>query len=424
MVETIKSVITCDLDGKIDTYGEGAEALFGYTPEEAIGKQRVGVFSPGLVVLGHVTKWLKEAVEKGAWEGDTVFLKKSGEKFPAHIRITPTYKAGEHIGYCGVTTPLEGVDVKNVEPRISLWTKIFSWLVITRAPFLTATIVPVLLGGAVTALLGYPVDLGLLGLTLLAAALVHIGTNTANDYFDFKSGTDDATYDYIVPFTGGSRSIQMGLISARGMLTVSLMAFVLGGVVAIPLIVRAGLPVLYLGLVGALSGFFYTAPPFRFCSRKGLGELLVALNFGPLIVAGSTLVQTGRIEPMALLAGIPVGLLTAAILWINEFPDVEGDKATGKNTLVVVLGKARARYGYLLLVGGAFALIVVMAFLDIFPLLSLIALPGAYLGVKAIKTLFKHYDDRLLMPANAGTINLHLVTGLLLCVGIWVGSSL
>ena len=421
MDKSIKSVITCDLDGKVQTMNEGAQSLFGYTADEMIGKQRVSIFSPGLVVLGHVINWLKEASEKGAWEGDTVFLKKGGEKFAAHVRITPTYDEGKQIGYCGVTTPLEGVDIESVEPEISLKTKIFKWFVITRLPFLTATLVPVLLGGAVTSLLGYSVDLGILGLTLLAAAFVHIGTNTANDYFDTKSGTDEATYDYITPFTGGSRSILMGLISARGMLTTALFSFILGGIVAIPLILRAGLPVLFLGAVGVLSGIFYTAPPLRLCARKGLGELLIGLNFGPLVVAGSTLVQTGSLEPVAFLVGIPAGLLTTAILWINQFPDLEGDRSTGKNNLVVVLGKARARYGYVLLVAVAFTSIIILVALDILPLLSLITLPALVIGFNVIKTMFRYYDSPLLRPANAGTINLHLVTGILLCIGIWLG---
>ena len=73
MDKQIKSVITCDLDGKLETFSEGAEKLFGYTPDEVIGKGRVSDFSDGQVVLGHVVGWLKEAVEKGAWEGDTVF---------------------------------------------------------------------------------------------------------------------------------------------------------------------------------------------------------------------------------------------------------------------------------------------------------------------------------------------------------------
>ena len=422
MDKQMNSVITCDLDGKLETYNEGAEKLFGYTQEEIIGKGRVSDFSPGQVVLGHVVNWLDEAVKKGAWEGDTVFLHKDGHEMPCHIKITPTKgKNGEHIGYCGVTTPLETKTPDQVRPKISLMTKVFTWLVIMRLPFLTATIVPILVGAAVANFMGYDVSWGWLGLTILGGSLLHIGTNTANDYFDHTSGTDEANYNYMVPYSGGSRSIQMGLISAKGMLTVSLVAFALSAVVGVPLIQKAGMDILWLGLIGFVSGFFYTAPPFRFASRKGLGELLIGLNFGPLMVAGSALVQTGKILPEALLAGIPIGLLVAAIVYVNEFPDHDGDKATGKDTLIVVFGPEKARLGYVLLVAGAFTSIVLMALNGTLPMLSLIALPAAYFGVKAIKTLYEYYNDRLLLPANAGTINMHLVTGLLFCIGIWVG---
>ena len=227
----------------------------------------------------------------------------------------------------------------------------------------------------------------------------------------------------MVPYSGGSRSIQMGLISAKGMLTVSLVAFALSAVVGVPLIQKAGsMNVLWLGLIGFISGFFYTAPPFRFASRKGLGELLIGLNFGPLMVAGSALVQTGKILPEALLAGIPIGLLVAAIVYVNEFPDHDGDKATGKDTLIVVFGPEKARLGYVLLVASAFTSIILMALNGTLPMLSLIALPAAYFGVKAIKTLYKYYNDRLLLPANAGTINMHFVAGILFCIGIWLGT--
>ncbi|HIB73414.1 MAG TPA: 1,4-dihydroxy-2-naphthoate octaprenyltransferase [Candidatus Marinimicrobia bacterium] len=422
MSDKIKSVITCDLDGKIETLSEGAQNVFGYTEDEMIGKGRVSDFSPGQIVLGHVVNWLNESVEKGVWEGDTVFLHKDGHEIPCHIKITPTKgKEGEHIGYCGVTTPLKDKTADDVRPEIKLMTKIFTWLVIMRLPFLTATFVPLLVGAAVANFLGYDVSWGWLGLTVLGGSLLHIGTNTANDYFDHTSGTDEANYNYMVPYSGGSRSIQMGLISAKGMLTVSLVAFLLSAVVGVPLIQKAGMDVLWLGLIGFVSGFFYTAPPFRFASRKGLGELLIGLNFGPLMVAGSALVQTGQILPEALLAGIPIGLLVAAIVYVNEFPDHDGDKATGKDTLIVVFGLEQARLGYVFLVVGAFVSIIVMALNGTLPTLSLIALPAAYLGIRAVQTLYKYYNDRLLLPANAGTINMHLLTGLLFCIGIWLG---
>ena len=422
MSNELKSIITCDLDGKVETFSEGAEELFGYDASEIINKGRVSDFSPGQVVLGHVVNWLKESVEKGIWEGDTVFLHKDGHEFPCHIKITPTKgKNGEHIGYCGITTPLKNKTPDDVRPKISVWTKIFCWMVIMRLPFLTATIVPILLGAAVASSSGFTVSWGWLGLTILGGCFLHIGTNTANDYFDHTSGTDEANYNYMVPFSGGSRSIQMGLISAKGMLIVSLLSFLSSALVGIPLIIRAGNMILWLGIIGAVSGFFYTAPPFRFASRRGLGEFLIGMNFGPLMVVGSTLVQTGQILPEALLAGIPIGFLVAAIVYVNEFPDHDGDKATGKNTLIVVFGPEKARLGYVLLVGCAFTSIIAMVASGIFPLLSLIAMPSAWFGIKAIQTLYKYYNDRLLQPANAGTINMHFTTGLLFCVGIWLG---
>ena len=423
MSEQLKSVITCDLDGKIETLSEGAVKLFGYSEREMIGKGRVSDFSDGQIVLGHVANWLNEAVIKGAWEGNTVFLHKNGKEIPCHIKITPTKgKEGEHIGYCGVTTPLKNKTPDEVRPKISILTKIFTWMVIMRLPFLSATFVPIFAGAAVTSMLGQDVSWGWLMLTLLAGSLLHIGTNTSNDYFDHISGTDARNYNYSNKgLNGGSRSIQMGLISPKGILTVSIIAFTLSAVVGIPLIIKSGLSILWLGLIGFFSGLFYTAPPFKFSSRKGMGELLIGLNFGPLMVAGSALVQTGQLLPEAFLAGIPIGFLIAAVVYMNEFPDYDSDKATGKNTLIVVFGPEKARAGYVALVASAFASIVILAFNGTVPMLSLIALLAVYFGFTATRTLYKYYNNRLLQPANWGTIIMHSVTGILFCIGIWNG---
>jgi 1,4-dihydroxy-2-naphthoate octaprenyltransferase len=424
MSENIKSVITCDLDGKIETFSKGAQKLFGYSADEIIGKARVSDFSAGEIVLGHVVNWLEESVEKGKWEGDSVFLHKDGHEMPCKIKITPTKdKNGNHIGYCGITTPLNNKTAASVRPNISFATKIFCWMVIMRLPFLSATIVPILLGATVASRY-VSVDWFYFALTMLGGSLLHIGTNTSNDYFDHTSGTDEANYNYMVPFSGGSRSIQMGLISAKGMLYLSMITFALSGLIGIPLIIKAGINILYLGFIGFLSGFFYTAPPFRFASRKGIGELLIGLNFGPLMVVGSFLVQTsGDLTHVfeAALAGIPIGLLVAAIVYVNQFPDHDGDKATGKNNLVVVFGPEKARIGYVLLVVGAFVSIIVMALSGTFPMLSLMTLVTSIISVYTTKTLYKYYNNRLLQPANAGTIGLHFITGVFFCVGIWLG---
>tara|TARA_B100000676_G_scaffold78131_1_gene77824 strand:+ start:80 stop:1357 length:1278 start_codon:yes stop_codon:yes gene_type:complete len=425
MEDNIKSIITCDLDGKVETFSDGAEKLFGYSKDEVIGKMRVSDFSPGEVVLGHVINWLKIAVEEGQWEGETVFLGKDKNEIPSKIKITPTSKNGEHIGYCGVTTPLKDKTPDQVRPKISFFTKIFKWMVIMRLPFLSATFVPIFAGAAITSMLGEPVSWSWLGLTLLAGAFLHIGTNTSNDYFDHKSGTDALNYNYSNEgLNGGSRSIQMGLITPKGMLTLAIVTFALSAAVGIPLILRSGMPILWLGLIGFFSGLFYTAPPFKFSSRKGMGEFLIGLNFGPLMVAGSTLVQTGKLIPESFLAGIPIGLLIAAVVYMNEFPDHESDKATGKNTLIVVFGPERARAGYVALVASAFISIVIMAINGTLPMLSLIALLAVYFGYTATKTLYKYYNNRLLQPANWGTIIMHSVTGILFTIGIWFGNSI
>ena len=425
MNDNVKSVITCDLDGKVETFSEGAVTLFGYTQEEVVGKMRVSDFSDGQVVLGHVIGWLDESVKKGKWEGETAFLKKDGSEFSATIKITPTKdKEGNHIGYCGVTTPLEDKEPEEVRPKIDLMTQIFTWVVIMRLPFLSATIMPILVGAAVAKFMGFAVDWSWLGLTLLGGSLLHIGTNTSNDYFDYLSGTDNLNYNYSNKgLNGGSRGIQMGLISPKGVRNLTIAVFALSVLVGIPLIQKAGIPVLWLGIIGFLSGLFYTAPPFRFSSRKGLGELLIGLNFGPLMVAGSTLVQTGQLIPEAFLAGVPLGLLIAAVVYINEFPDHDSDKATGKNTLIVVFGPEKARVGYVALVSGAFLSIVLLVLNGTFPSLILIALIASYFGFTSIQTLYKYYNDRLLEPANWGTIIMHSLTGVLLFAGLWLGTS-
>ena len=426
MSDNLKSVITCDLDGKIETFSEGAQLLFGYTSEEVIGKMRVSDFSEGQVVLGHVVNWLKESVVKGEYKGNTVFLAKDRSEIPCEIKITPTKdNKGNHIGYCGITVPLKDKSPDEVRPKINLMTKIFTWMVIMRLPFLSATFVPIFAGAAVAAMLGYTVSWSWLGLTLLGGSLLHIGTNTSNDYFDHKSGTDEINYNYSnVGLNGGSRSIQMGLITPKGMLTVAIITFTLSAIVGIPLIQKAGLSILWLGLIGFFSGLFYTAPPFRFSSRKGFGELIIGLNFGPLMVAGSALVQTGVLLQEAFLVGIPLGLLVAAIVYVNEFPDHNSDKSTGKNTLIVVFGPEKARAGYVALVLGAFLSIIILALNGVIPILALSSLTAVYFGIRAIQTLYKYYNDRLLQPANWGTIIMHNLTGALLCIGMWFGSSL
>jgi 1,4-dihydroxy-2-naphthoate polyprenyltransferase len=421
MGNTVKSVITCDLDGKIETFNDGAQELFGYTPDEAIGRLRVSAFSPGEVVLGHVGGWLKTAVEHGRYEGETVFVRKDGTRFPARIRITPTFKQGQQIGYCGVTVPLEAVDAESVAPDIAVSTKIFKWLVVTRAPFLSATVVGVLTGAAAVFATTGSIPWGLLGLVLLGTSLLHLFANTANDYFDWRSGTDQANTDYIVPFTGGSRSIELGLITPGRLLALAISLLVAAtaiGAILMALQPQAARGIAGIGIIAALAAFFYTAPPLRLAARKGLGELFIGLTFGPLLTLGTATVLRGELLWTDALYGIVPGLLTAAILWINEFPDIEGDRATGKLNLVAALGWDQARAGYVAILTAAAITVILLFAAGLAPIWALAALLAAPLAIKAAKILYATRVPAALRPACAATIQLQFVGGMLFAIGI------
>jgi len=291
------------------------------------------------------------------------------------------------------------------------------WVIKLRAPFFTADLVPVLLGTALAWARTGAFNLWYFLLTLVGAICLNAGTNMTNDYFDHVWGSDEVNTEFANPFTGGSRLIQMGLVKPKEMLWQGIGFFVVGGLIGLFLAFTRSWAVLWLGLFGAFCGYFYTAPPFRL-ARTGLGELTVGLCFGPLMVLGAYVVQTQALAWEPAVASLPVMLLIALVLWINEFQDAPADAAVGKDHLVVRLGRRRAVvvYGvllttvYLSLVAG-----VLFGGVTPFALLALLTVPLAW---KAYRIARVHYDHpRDLVPANALTIRLHLLTGLLLGLG-------
>jgi 1,4-dihydroxy-2-naphthoate octaprenyltransferase len=419
-----RSVITCDLEGRIETYNEGAERLFGYTSDEIIGRKRVSLFSPGRIVLGHVGTWLDTARREGAFQTNTVFLGKDGTPFAASIRITPTYKRRDgrkqHIGYCGLTTALPDVPPDRVMPGTSWATRILAWIVITRAPFLTATLMPVLVAGGWvgSGLSGEGFPWGLFVSALTGAALLHVAANTFNDYFDWRSGADRSNNDYFTPYSGGSRSIELGLISERKLLRVAITALMLAVPVVLPIFLVRGPVLLLFGLAGAALAYFYTAPPLRLAARRGLGELSVMLAFGPLLTVGTVFALTGATGTPAFLIGLPMGFLAGAILWVNEFPDAEADAKAGKFHLLATVGKRAGRWGYSVLVVAAYASTIMLVLGGTYPFGALAMLLTLPLAVGATVIVFRHYRDRALVRACKATIHLHALGGLLLAAGM------
>lgn len=420
----VRSIITCDLEGRIETFNTGAQTLFGYAPEEVIGRKRVSVFSPGQIVLGHVGNWLAAARNDGEFQTKTVFLRKSGTPFAAEIRITPTYQRRggdkQHIGYCGVTTALPNAAIDEIMPRTSWLTRAMTWMVITRMPFLTATLTPVLLASAWAGsrIVSEAFPWVLFACALAGALFLQVSANTFNDYFDWRSGTDPANNDYFAPYSGGSRSIELGLITERTLLRVAIISLVVAALAAVPILLVRGPALLLFGAAGAALAYFYTAPPLRLSARRGLGELSVMLAFGPLLTAGTVFALTDSMEAGAFFIGLPTGFLAAAILWVNEFPDAEADAATGKLHLMATVGKKAGRWVYVALIAGGFISTLLLVWTRMLPAAALAMFVGLPLAVHAIQIVLRHYLDRELIRANKATIQLHFLCGLALAAGI------
>ena len=293
--------------------------------------------------------------------------------------------------------------------------KIRTAVKVTRAPFTLSLVGSVLVGAAIAWREGF-FEWRYFLLTLLGIVCINFGQNMSNDYFDHLSGTDEINRE-LTPFSGGSRTIQEGILSARQVLIWSIFFFLIGILIGLYLAVARGWLLLWLGLAGVFIAFFLNAPPLKFAS-VGLGELATAIGSGPLIVVGSYYVQAQRATLGALWASIPVGLLGAAILWINQFPDYEADRAAGKNTLVVRLGRKRAVWGYVALLVAAYLVIVVSVVVSILPYTALLALATVPLAYKAIRGAVRfHSDTPKLIPTQATHIQLYLANALLLSVG-------
>ena len=298
-----------------------------------------------------------------------------------------------------------------VRPRLPL-----GWLTLrtTRLPFLTATIVPVVLGIAIAASDG-AFDLLTALLTVVGACFVQLGLNVANDYFDTVQGADDLN---VTPtkFSGGSRVIQYGLVSRRRMGLLAATFYVAAGIVGIVLLaLRPSPALLAIGVVGLIVSLAYTAPPLKLVYR-GFGELAVAIGFGPLMLLGAYVVQTGGlVTTEAVVASLPIALLVALILYVNEIPDRRGDERAGKRTLPVRLSKGAVIAGYRLAVSAAYVIVVIGVAAGLLPVPALLALLTVPLALQVSRGLAPNYENPYGLMAIMGVnIKVHLYAGLLL----------
>lgn len=283
-----------------------------------------------------------------------------------------------------------------------------TWLTALRPVSFTASVIPVLVGTAIAAQDEFrPL---LFVLALAGSVAIHAGTNLVNDYFDHVKGTDNAES------LGQSGVIQRGLLSPRSVLIGGVVAFAVGGAIGLVIAAMTGWPVLALGIASVLAGYFYTAAPFSLAYR-GLGEAVVFVFMGPIIVMGAYYVQTETFAWAPFVASMPIGLLVAAILHANNVRDIENDRRNNKWTLAALAGRPVADYEFVALTLGGYAVVIAMTFAGTAPwpvLLTLLTLP---LAVRLIRFEMSQTSARALNMVLAQTAGLHMLFGGLLALG-------
>jgi 1,4-dihydroxy-2-naphthoate octaprenyltransferase len=284
-----------------------------------------------------------------------------------------------------------------------------TWLLAARPKTLPAAAAPVIVGSALAVNRGV-FRIGPALAALLAALLIQVGTNLANDVFDFKKGADTSGR------TGPLRVTQAGLLTPNQVLGGVILTFGLAAVIGLYLILVGGWPILVIGVLSILSGIAYTGGPFPL-GYKGLGDLFVFLFFGFAAVCGTYYVQAGSLSVAAIWAAVPMGALTTNILVVNNLRDIASDRAVGKRTMAVRLGVKGARVEYVLLLVLTYASPVLMwgtGVTTAWVLAAWLSLPWV---VSPTKLVFRA-EGRILNQALAEAARLELVYGLALSLGL------
>jgi 1,4-dihydroxy-2-naphthoate octaprenyltransferase len=300
----------------------------------------------------------------------------------------------------------KGLMMEKVEPG-----SLKAWLLLPRFHFIPLTVILVSLGTAIAAYEGF-LNWGYFFLAMIGSILVHMTVNVINDYYDYVDGIDLNTQR--TPFSGGSGVLTSNLLKPKQAFWFATICLLVAMGIGFYFVMVKGWLLFPLLLIAGFSAYFYNV----YLSKWLVGELFAGLNFGPLIVLGSYYVQTGRYSWDALFASIAPGILTANLLFLNEFPDREADQGGGRRHLVISMGREDARFLFVALIGASYLCIVIGVLAKLMPVVALIGLGTIGFGWKAAKGALRYYNDtnRLIPVLGANVITI-LGTQALLTVG-------
>jgi 1,4-dihydroxy-2-naphthoate polyprenyltransferase len=288
------------------------------------------------------------------------------------------------------------------------------WWRATRPFTFTASVTPVLVGTATAIRDTRQFYLLIFAAALLGSVAIQAATNLANEYYDHARGTDSRASP------GPGHVIQDGLLSPRAVLAGSVALFALGSLLGLWLVAVAGWPVLALGVLSVLAAYAYTGGPAPL-GYIGLGDLVVFVFMGPVIVLGAYYVQARAISTTAVWASVPMAALVTAILVVNNLRDVEDDRRKGKRTLATFIGPAATQVEYVLLIAAAYASIVVGVGLRSLPPAALLTLLTLAPAAQVCRRVRVETDPARLTLLLRKTAQLHQWMGLLLAGALLLG---
>ncbi|MEJ2128455.1 MAG: 1,4-dihydroxy-2-naphthoate octaprenyltransferase [Woeseiaceae bacterium] len=279
-----------------------------------------------------------------------------------------------------------------------------------RPKFFPASVLPVLAGTAWGFQAAGSFDFAVFILALFATVCVHAASNVLNDVGDESGGTDQQNVDRIYPYTGGSRFIQQGIMSQTEMARWGMTLLALAAIAGLVLIYLKGAMVLYFGLAGVALAVLYSLGPFRLASL-GIGEIAVGAGFGLVPVVGAAWLQGAEITLPLVLFSLPVSAWVAAIVLINEVPDLNADGDTGKRTWPVRFGLNATSVIYLFLHLGAAIVTGWLTFTGSLPLLApVVPVVLLVLAIKASLAIRAGIEDRAAMTKGIeGTLAIHTI---------------
>ena len=292
------------------------------------------------------------------------------------------------------------------------------WFMQTRPSFLLLVPVCVFSGVAVSLFEGHAFRPLYFALAFVGALFAHIAVNVLNEYSDYKTGIDFNTKP--TPFSGGSKILVSGKLDAKKVFIFGLICLAITAAIGIYFITVYKWTIVPVGVIGVLIVFLYT--PYL-TKLSGITEIVgPGLGFG-LMVLGTYVTQTGGYSAGAAVVSVVAGLLIADLLLINEFPDVEADRAAGRKHLPIILGETKAGIIYSVLLIGAYVAIIAGAAAGVLPWLALLGLLTLPLGFKAMLGAVKYNNDMSkLVPALGMDVITVLVTPLLMSIGIVIAT--